>query len=298
MKKLALVLLASITFQAAYAAPAVIDTPEATIYVSRPADQWSPNRDQMRAYIKGLDAKKSFVVGFFENGKRIDIRAAEDGWLKELVNAMEAKGWDTTGRPFDPLYVKPIVRTTPEDVQRYLSAQKELYKASIYKSGDPEQAQASSDVATVLGGLLSVATAVVGVKTMGMTAGSNAVIGSGIAGDMSKLPSALSNTISLCWPADPVFKGISTVDVVKITDQTGAIQGQILIAYKQPPTESTATSAVVTGMLSAMGTDTTLQDVEKARLEDFNRRKTIWNECVASGKCAVETINTNNQESR
>lgn len=298
MKKLALILLASTALQAAHAAPAVIDTPEATIYVSRPADQWSPNRDQMRSYIKGIDAKKSFVVGFFEDGKRVDIRSAEDGWLKELANAMEAKGWDTTGRPFDPLYVKPIVRTTPEDAQRYLTAQKELYKSSVYRTGDPEQLQTSSDVKSVLGGILSVATAVVGVKTMGMTTGSNAIIGSGIAGDVSKLPSALGSSISLCWPVDPIFKGVSTVDVVKVTDQTGIIQGQILIAYKQAPTESITTKAIVTGMLSAMGTDTTIQEVEKSRLEDFNRRQTIWNECVASGKCTTEPINATNQESR
>ncbi len=298
MKKLALVLLASTAFQAAHAAPAVIDTPEATIYVSRPADQWSPNRDQMRSYIKGLDAKKSFVVGFFDDGKRVDIRSAEDGWLKELANAMETKGWDTTGRPFNPLYVKPIVRTTPEDAQRYLTTQKELYKSSVYRTGDPEQLQTSSDAKSIIGGILSVATAVVGIKTMGMTTGSNAIIGSGIAGDVSKLPSALSSAISLCWPVDPVFKGVSAVDVVKITDQTGVIQGQILIAYKQVPAESTTTKAIVTGMLSAMGTDTTIQDVEKSRLEDFNRRQTIWNECVSSGKCTIEPVSTTNLESR
>jgi hypothetical protein len=194
----------------------------------------------MRSYIKGVDAKKAFIVAFFEDGKRTDIRSAESGWLKDLSDAMEKKGWDTTGRPLDPIHIKPVIRTNPSDAQRVLNAQKDIYKESIYKMGAPDRLQTDSDVKSAIGGMLSIAAAVAGVKTMGLTTGANAVIGSGIAGDLSKLPHALTSSISLCWPANADLNGTATVDIVKLTDQTNEIQGQIVIAYKTPPTPETS----------------------------------------------------------
>ncbi len=306
MKKLALILLASTALQAAHAAPAIIDTPDAKIIVLRPIDQWTQDSSAMNNALSGYKDKEYKFMLKDASGKTEFLRtnifsSSVDGKSPAMMaayQAAEAQGWKTSMNPGFGFIVDKPVLVSGEQAEKALSVQKEAYTAFVESAGNPDDLQTSYTIKKVLGGAITIGITAFATDKLGGMFASNAVLGSGIATDIGSIPTALAKEMPFIYPPQGLpLKAYKTVEFRRVQGlNTG--YGQVLIAYKTEKTAEASETALAKAIESLIGLDTNQQQIQSARLEDFNRRKTIWNECVASGKCAVETTNTNNQESR
>ncbi len=107
---------------------------------------------------------------------------------------------------------------------------------------------------------------------------------SGMASDVSKLPLAFGRTFAPFEMPDIDYSGYKKIELRNLGlggDNKGFV-GQILIAYKGEKTDADEIEALSTGIVIASGLTAKPGEIEAARDADFQRRKSVWAECVAT----------------
>jgi len=289
MKKLAipLVILALITGQAA-AAPAVIDTNTAVVIVIRPSEQWTPNESMLDNYDEGMRQKHYLLNVKEPGGKFANASFYQTGWMKIAKADLASAGWESSRwLPKNFSVIGPAITMTGAEYSKVVQVQEQYYRALNIKAGSPEMQEATYNK----GVFASIAVAVVTLG-IGATAGvPSQLLGlsTGFVEMLGAIPPALRTAVSPNWPAAGDFSQYPTIDVRQVVPSVNrGVVGQIIIAYKEAKTPTTEEAAMAIAIRALVGVGTTLEDIQRARQEDRDRRALIWKDCVAEGKCKEE----------
>jgi len=273
----------------ASADPMEIETPDAKVIVIRPSEQWTANQGLLDDYDSGQKKQKYLLIVRDQNGKNTFANSSDiSGWLKTAVSNMESAGWEASGwLPKNVSIIGPSASMTGTQFNGVIGVQERYYKSLIAKVGSPEMQKSAFNRGVAAGYVLTIGTLGLGAK-MGIPT-ELLGLGTGVAEQIGAIPPALLTAVSPNWPASGDFSQYPVVDVRQVTPQgSRGVVGQIIIAYKGEKTPHAEEAAMAAAARALVGVDRPLEDVEKARTEDYNRRVTIWNECVASGKCKTE----------
>lgn len=277
------------TIGTARAEPMEIETQAAKVIVIRPSEQWTANQGLLDDYDAGQRKKKYLLIVRDQNGKNTFANSSDiTGWLKTAVTDMEGAGWEASGwLPKNVNIIGPATSMTGAQFNGVAGVQERYYKSLIAKVGSPEMQKSAFNRGVAAGYVLTIGTLGLGAK-MGIPT-ELLGLGTGVAEQIGAIPPALLTAVSPNWPASGDFSQYPFVDVRQVTPQgSRGVVGQIIIAYKGDKTPQAEEAAMAAAARALVGVDRSLDDVEKARSEDYNRRVTIWNECVASGKCKTE----------
>ncbi len=267
------------------ASPSIIETDYAKIVVIRPAEQWTPKTNINDVYQAGFEAKRFRLVVFDKNDERKDARSSDiPKWLERSLKKLSDADWITNFRPGNPNYIWPEKTVSGSEFMKINSQQAQNYIDLTIKSGNPEKLISAQDKSKFLSNLLTAATTVIGLKIGGFSGGQ--AVSGGLSENIGSIPQSFLSKISNNWPTDIDFSNFKEIDIRKIgSDQIKSTSGQIIIAYKKEKTPEIAEDAMVEAIYTLVGVDTNLEIIEQSRREDFQRRLSIWNECVAQGKC-------------
>ncbi len=275
----------------AIAAPVQISTKDADIIVVRPADVWSGDESAMRIAVNSIKSKE-YAGSYFDDGKNRFIVISKtflgsiSGDIPLLVEKKALANGFTSGL-FDKYWVqvqKPVA-IPPEDLPNLSKVQNALYERSVIKQGNPETLPTRIKIRHFFGNLAYLATTTVSIFKYGSSFGGTFATHTGLSDDAYNLVVSEARDAIVPIPIPQLNPSLYTsVDVRRLTygDDT---MGQILIAYKVPKTPEIETEALATGIVSAIGADTTPEAVLKAQEEDRAARQAIWDKCVAAGKC-------------
>jgi len=306
MKSTTLFLCLATALQTAHASPAVIDTPDAKIIVLRSIDQWTQDSSAMKNALSSFKDKEYKFMIKDSTGKTEFLRtnifssSVEDKSpaMMAAYKSADAQGWKTSMNPgFGFIVDKPIL-VSGDQADKALAVQNEAFTAFVESSGNPDNLQANYTVAKWIGGAVTLGITAFSMDKFGGMFTSNAVLGSGIATDIGTLPTALAKEIPFVYQTSGVsLKPYKTVEFRRVQGlNTG--YGQVLIAYKSERSEESASVALGKAIESLIGLDTNVAQIQAARQEDFERRKKIWNTCLASGRCSEPQPNHAQMESR
>lgn len=270
----------------ASAEPMEIETPDAKVIVIRPSEQWTANQGLLDDYDAGQKKQKYLLIVRDQNGKNTFANSSDiSGWLKTAVGNMESAGWEASGwLPKNVSIIGPSTSMTGTQFNGVIGVQERYYKSLIAKVGSPEMQKSAFNRGVAAGYVLTIGTLGLGAK-MGIPT-ELLGLGTGVAEQIGAIPPALLTAVSPNWPASGDFSQYQVVDVRQVTPQgSRGVVGQIIIAYKGEKTPHAEEAAMAVAARALVGVDRSLEDVEKARTEDYSRRVAIWNECVATGKC-------------
>lgn len=270
----------------AKAAPSVIETDSAKVIVIRPSEQWTANQGLLDDYDAGQKKKRYLLIVRDQNGKNTFANSSDiSGWLKTAVTDMDGAGWEASGwLPKNVSIIGPATSMTGTQFNGVIGVQERYYKALIVKVGSPEMQKSAFNRGVVTGYVLTIGTLGLGAK-MGIPT-ELLGLGTGVAEQIGAIPPALLTAVSPNWPVAGDFSQYPVVDVRQITPQgSRGVVGQIIIAYKGEKTSVAEDEAMAKAARALVGVDTSLAEIEKARLEDYNRRSEIWNRYLADGKC-------------
>jgi hypothetical protein len=172
---------------------------------------------------------------------------------------------------------------TGAEYNKVIGIQAQYFKTLNEKAGSPERQRTKHKIGSTVGIALMVGTIGVGAalgvpsQLLGQMTGTAGVIGS--------IPSALLTAVSPNWPPEGDFSSYPAIDVRTVTSLPLGVVGQIIIAYKGTKTPEAETEAMAKAVRALVGVDTSLEDIKRARLQDYNRRAAIWKDCVAEGRC-------------
>lgn len=270
----------------ATAEPMEIETRSAKLIVIRPSEQWTANQGLLDDYDAGQKKKRYLLIVQDQNGKNTFANSTDiSGWLKTAVTDMENAGWEASGWfPKNVSTIGPTTSMTGAQFNGVIGVQERYYKTLIAKVGSPEMQKSAFNRGVAAGYVLTLGTLGLGAK-MGIPT-ELIGLGTGVAEQIGAIPPALLTAVSPNWPASGDFSEYPVVDVRQVTPQgSRGVVGQIIIAYKGEKTPQAEAEAMAAAARAVVGVDRSLEDVEKARADDYNRRVAIWNECVAAGKC-------------
>lgn len=288
-------LLTALTFSSfVNAAPAVIDQPEYKLIVLRSIDQWTPDRGALEDALDSYISKEYKFSIVNESGKEELLRTSifsssvtgKSPAMMSAYNAAEQAGWKTSMNPKFNFRVGAPVSIDGLTASNAIKTQSEAYRAIVIKMGSPDELQDAYFGKKVLGNLLAIGASALSLDKYGGTFASNAIIGSGFAGDLAALPTALSRNLPLAYPIqNEDFKSYKVVDFRSVQGLPSGGVGQIIIAYKGIKSPEIESAALSKALESLIGLDTSAQNIEVARAEDFERRKVIWKSCMADPIC-------------
>ena len=275
----------------AIAAPVQISTKDADIIVVRTADIWSGDESRMSIAVNSIK-NKEYACSYFDDDKEkyMDLRKPLFGGFSKgipLDVGKKAALYGFSSGFFDKYYflVNKPVSVDPSDLIDLAKAQNALYEGSVIKRGNPKTLPTRIKIRHFFGNLAYLATTTVSIFKYGSSFGGTFATHTGLSDDAYNLVVSEARDAIVPIPIPQLNPSLYTsVDVRRLTygDDT---MGQILIAYKVPKTPEIETEALATGIVSAIGADTTPEAVLKAQEEDRAARQAIWDKCVAAGKC-------------
>lgn len=277
----------------AQAIPVEFDTPDAHVIVVRPVDLWSGDRGWSEDSLDYIETRKfNFMLGgnggYFRGGPTVFQGVDDHPVTKGVERVLESMGADTCNCANNFRIEEPVA-IPPEDMAAVVTSQEALYKRLIVAQGDPSALESKVRTKKFFGGLASIATFAIFAGKLGVNDGLNAA-------QTLNLPDAIYRTSyqyrGALIPANlPTidFSQYKTVEIRRASYLPAPERiGQIVIAYKGAKTPDAETAALIKGIVSLVGADTTTDAVEKARAEDYAARVAIWSHCVAEGKCKAE----------
>ena len=287
-KTLGVLGLLSIT-AAAVAAPVEYDTDDFHLVVSRPFDSWSGDASVMDGELDTIrDHRAHFRYFLTERqslgaGLSLINGTSSDQVTKDTVVLVQSKGFEITQRGGYHWAMGLPTELDPKSYPLLRQAQSAMYDALIRQQGEPDKIPGSMGARRVLGNLLALGAIGVGMNKFGGTGGY--VVTNAFAGDIAQLPVKVRQSFApFDLPPMDNFE-ISKIEVFPVKVNEGGSPGQVIVAYKTPPTEASRRAAFVLALSSLTGADTTPQAVEAARAADLQRRKDTWNECVSAHQC-------------
>lgn len=282
------------------AAPVVSDDADVTIFVTRPVDSWSADVERQAASLGAIENRtfgyamllqdKSVLKGTPQMFASVSDHPITQGVLNQIQNI----GGELTYRGGYIFEVAPAVSIVPEEFAGFQALQEAQYREKTKRLGNPDTlSNRLSDAKTkrvflqVVG---AAATTLIGAKVLGPAVGTTtgAQIGLGEAGTLSAAIFRKSAAAIVAAPTpnlDPTKYTRIDIRRVNAVDT----EGQIIIAYKGDKTAELENAAMIKAILAVGGVDTTREAVQQARIEDLERRKAMWLECVDAGLCSKET---------
>ncbi|HCI52181.1 MAG TPA: hypothetical protein DE312_02420 [Gallionella sp.] len=176
------------------------------------------------------------------------------------------------------------VDLNPKEFATFASSQRELYKRTAIADGNPATLHGRVSGRKFFSGILSLATIGIAGEKFGAL-GSQTVLNTGVAGDVYQIGASGNAALS---PIDlPNFdaSGYKSIDVRRVIQGHNDRLGQIIIAYKNDKTEEAESTALIKAIVTSIGADTTVAAIQQARADDLAARQSIWDVCVAEGKC-------------
>ncbi|KAG0184506.1 hypothetical protein DFQ28_011033 [Apophysomyces sp. BC1034] len=267
------------------AAPTVIGTPGAKVIVIRPSEQWTPNQALLDNYDAGMRKKRYLLMLLDRKGAKQSANSPEySGWLQTAVDDMADAGWTASGwLPKNINGIGPAMTMTGAEYNKVIGIQERYFKALTEKAGSPKMQQVKYKIGSLVGIVSAVGTLGIGAsmgvpsQLLGLTTGVAEMLGS--------IPPALLTAVSPNWPPTGDFSPYPTIDVRQVTSDPRGVVGQIVIAYKNAKTPEAEEEAMAKAARAVVGVDTSLEAIQRARVQDYSRRAAIWKDCVAEGKC-------------
>ena len=271
------------------AAPVEYDTDAFHLIVSRPFDSWSGDLSVMGGELDTIRSRRARFMYFPSErqnrgaGLALVGGTTDDPLTAETVKLVTARGFTISQRGSYHWGMGMPAALDPKDYPLLRQAQSALYDALIREQGDPDQIPSSASSRRLLGNLLALGAIGAGMSKFGATGGY--VVTTAFAGDISQLPVKVRQSFA---PFDLPELGkfdISEIDVYPVKVNEGGSPGQVIVAYKTPPTDADRQAALVLALASLTGSDTTPEAIEASRAADLKRRKDYWSACVAAKQC-------------
>lgn len=275
------------------AAPLFLDTPTAQILVVDPEDRFyedtSFGKDILDSFVK-----KKFAYDYVDSsGKSQTGHKLLFGGMADtpIINAvtpiLEKKGLRLTNSAHTA-HLRAAVSIPPEQVADFIQGQAQLYRLSVEMQGNPDELVSKATKRRFLGNVGALGLMLVGMNTLGATAGSQLTMGSGLS---DSIYAAVSKNRAAAIASDLTqlnidFSTATAVQARTVKSDGGNI-GQVLIAYKVPLSPEVENAAMVEAIVALAGADRTPEQIIQARQADFDQRKQIWQACVQQGRCAA-----------
>ncbi|MBU3625508.1 hypothetical protein ICN48_04570 [Polynucleobacter sp. JS-Safj-400b-B2] len=182
-----------------------------------------------------------------------------------------------------PRFLQKFKSYDSSEIASQINNNSAQFKALVIEQGNPAELPLkyeSKDDSNIGGVIAGVATAVgeialaksLGSSTLGATSG---VIGSGSPMNIAnkeitdKLDATSLRLVGL-YPVNFNFLGYERIDAYAYGQNT------ILIAYKKGAAESNSAGALTKAIITADSFNESIEDIKKARLEDYRLRQSIW----------------------
>lgn len=283
-----------LTATTALAAPVEFDTEDAHVIVVRPIDLWSGDLSTAENILDDYKSKKVnyFVTapdGTLYRGSPTVFQGVPD---HPITKSVERKLNELGFKPkSDKEHNFKIEKSIPIDVAEFpalVQYQQNIFKYMVLSQGDPATLPSRVKGKKFLGGLLSLGAIAVSANTLGLSAGTNFAVNSGIADDIYRRMSQYNGSIAPIHLPNIELKDYQAIDVRKVTTSQADRAGQVIIAYKNAKTAEAEQTALIRAIVTLAGADTTVADIEKARAENYDERVAIWNACAADEACKTK----------
>jgi hypothetical protein len=284
--------LASLLSTAIFAAPVEFDTPDAHVIVMRALDTWSGDNTASEESLEAVkDHKAGYRVYRHEKGDVLGFPIlfgglADDKVVQGVNSELKPLSFKLEQDRVNFSVDKPLA-LDPTKYAAFANYQRELYKAVVVSDGNPATLHGRVSGRKFLSGVLSLAAIGIAGEKFGAL-GSQTVLSTGVAGDVYQFGTSGNAALS---PIDlPAFDASSykSIDVRRVIQGNNDRLGQVIIAYKNDKTDEAENTALIKAIVTLTGADTTVEAIQLARTEDLAERLSIWNACVAVGKCKNE----------
>lgn len=275
-----------------------ISTPEADIYIARPVDLWSGDIDHQEKSLLAIKERKVSYMLFTSDGK-LRLRGSPllfQGIADHPVTKMVEKNLSEAGTNLingSGYYfsIYPPLTIAPEQFVKFSQYQNHMFEKFVIAQGDPKELQNKVGNKKFIAGVLSVASTVYVADKLGNVLGSSvatqSVLNSSLPGDVYEFGVKSKAAVAPVLLDNIDTSGYRRIDVRRVQAYTEMI-GQVIIAYKSEFSEDMENSLMTKAIYSLAGADTTVDEVEQARLADFNSRIQIWEKSCSTtddGKC-------------
>jgi hypothetical protein len=271
-----------------FAASVEFDTPDAHVIVMRSIDAWSGDNT---ASEESLEAVKNHEAGYRVYRYKGDVLGfpilfgglADDKVVQGVNSELKLRGFKLEQARVNFSVDKPLA-LDPAKYADFANYQRELYKAAVISDGNPSTLHGRVSGKKFFSGIISLATIGIAGAKFGAL-GSQTVLNTGVAGDIYQLGASGNAALS---PIDlPAFNASSykSIDVRRVVQGNNDRLGQVIIAYKNDKTNDAENTALIKAIVTLTGADTTIDAIKLARAEDLTERQSIWDTCVAEGKC-------------
>jgi len=279
---------ASMLSSAAFAAPVEFDTPDAHVIVMRALDTWSGDNT---ASEESLEAVKNHEAGYRVFRHKGDVLGfpilfgglADDKVVQGVNSELKPLSFKLEQARVNFSVDKPLA-LEPIKYADFANYQRELYKAVVISDGNPATLHGRVSGKKFFSGVISLATIGIAGAKFGAL-GSQTVLNTGVAGDIYQLGASGNAALS---PIDlPAFdaSNYKSIDVRRVVQGNNDRLGQVIIAYKNDKTNDSENTALIKAIVTLTGADTTIDAIKLTRAEDLAKRQSIWDTCVAEGKC-------------
>lgn len=297
MRKTAIILSLMAT-TASIASPLVFENESAKVIVVRPIDQWSGDKSALEASLEAHANKTAwYVLALKERNNlygnpNLTQSASDHPITNGVALKLEQSGFKLPRNSANSFIIHPPEPIPVDKVGAVQTYQTAAFKRTVLNQGNPDDLESKTSRNKFFGALLSLGTMVVAADKFGAVGGSHATLGSGITEDIyaavsqykgGLVPIDLSGQNLEQWCSKPECR-YKEIEIRKVSTAAPDRVGQIVIAYKNGKTLEAEEGALIQAvyLLTAAGSST--GEVEKARQENLQLRKSIWASCVAEGQ--------------
>lgn len=276
----------------ARAQPVVLDTDTARIIVVRPIDLWSGDTSlQEETLESNRERRVSYDVvidGYHYRGSPLVLQGISDSPVTLAVEAeLKAKEMRLVRASPYLFHILDHVTITPAKYADFAKAQAAYYQSFVIRQGDPRTLPDSTRVRKFFGNMLTLGSLLIPSPVLGAGTGAQVMLNSGLAEAIGSIPGPARAALTPATLPDLEADSYTSIDVRRIEFKPDA-PGQILIAYKSAKTPEIEQEALIKAIVAATGADTTPEAIQTARNDDLQQRLTLWDACVAEGKCKKE----------
>lgn len=277
------------------AQPVELETDGAHIIVVRPVDIWSGDASTQNNSLEAIRNKEvSYDVvlnGGLRRGSPVVFQGVSDDPVTLGVqSALSARDTRLVRKAGYLFHIEDATSLAPADYSAFAQAQSDYRQLLVQREGDPESLQGRTRVGKFFGGLLSIGSLFIPSSVLGAGGGAEFMLSTGFAADIGAISgpvraALIPVVLPSINPAD-----YQAIDVRRVEFSPEA-PGEIIIAYRTGKTADTERSALIKAIVTLAGADTTAEAVEASRQSDFKERVSMWDACVANGKCQKEASN-------
>jgi hypothetical protein len=286
MKKNLLLFFAISCVANALAAHIEFDTPEAHVVIVRPSDLWSGDTSSMEKNLDAIKEKKfSFtykVDGIIQNGNPMIFGSISNHPVVQgVVKRIEKNGWKLGySENRHSLWIDQAVPIKPSDIKDFMAVQNEYFKHFVISQGDPATLESRTSNKKILGSIMAVGALAVLANKFGIEGGLHVDFGSGMTDSIYRLSFEYKAVLTPTLIENLDLSNYDSIDARRVKTKFPDRLGEIIIAYKQPKTVELENKLMIEAIAVLAGVTADTTEIEKNRLEDFEKRKAIWNECV------------------